>query len=436
MLRNIAIKPIVAVCALGLVFAGLGGSAFGAAAASTTNGTIKNEGPCDKSLPKIQVAAIIVGETPTLDLQDQADALTSSGKAFNSKYNGVGGHCVAITICDPGVDPNKTADCARQVAESDAVATLNDTDAGGPALAIDILEPAGVPRIDISPATEELSSPISYVIGAGGVGTTFMMVPPLTKAGFKKIYLIGVDLPAIDALKSIMGTMAKAYGAEIVGLSKVPAGTTDYQQFITAAEDAGADSVMLPLGDNEAKQVLQAAKQLGSKLDFSVSWGTFGKSDIAALGNFAKQMHFNAEIPPATASDKTWPVLKPLTADIAKGGPKENQRASLKSSPMRSWIALWHLKTIAEQYADPDNLTRESMTAAMNEAADVDTFGLIPPWTPNKPSNILGGAFTRVSNPWYFYGTWDGKKFVIAKDKLNVAEELNGNIKYEQPTAA
>jgi ABC-type branched-subunit amino acid transport system substrate-binding protein len=435
MLRNIAVKPIVAVCAIGLVFAGLGGSAFGAAAASG-NGTIETEGPCDKKLDPIPLAAIIVGETPTLDLQDQADALVSSGKAFNKKYNGVGGHCVSIKVCDPGVDPNQTADCARQVADSDAVATLNDTTPAGAQGVLDILEPAGVARVGVSPGTEELASEITYAIGAGGAGTTFMMVPPLARDGFKKLYLIGVDLPAIDALKAIMGTMAKAYGAEIIGLSKVPAGTTDYQQFVTAAEDAGADSVILPLGDNEAKQVLQAAKQLGSKLDFSVSWGTFGKSDIAALGSFAKQLHFNAEIPPATASTKTWPVLRPLTADVAAGGPKENQRESLKSSPMRSWIALWHFKTIMENFGDPDNVTRESVVAAMNAATDVDTFGLIPPWAPNTESNILGGAFSRVSNPWYYYGTWDGKKFVIAKDKLNIENELNGEIDYEQPAAA
>jgi hypothetical protein len=33
--------------------------------------------------------------------------------------------------------------------------------------------------------------------------------------------------------------MAKAYGAEIIGVSKVPAGTTDFQQFVLAAQDGG-----------------------------------------------------------------------------------------------------------------------------------------------------------------------------------------------------
>jgi ABC-type branched-subunit amino acid transport system substrate-binding protein len=436
MLRNVAIKPIIAVCAIGLLFTGVGGTAFAASTTTTGNGTIKNEGPCDKSKSKVPVAALIVGATPTLDLQDQADALVASAKQFNKKYNGIGGHCFDLTVCDVKDDPNTAADCARQVAASDAVATLNDTTPFGAAQVVSILKAAGIPRVDVSPGTDELADPNSYAIGAGGAGTTFMMVPPLTRNGYKKIYMIGVDVPTIDALKQIMGTMAKAYGAEIIGLSKVPAGTTDFSQFVTAAEDAGADSVILPLGDNEAKQVLQAAQQLNSKLAFSVSQGTFGRADIKALGKFAKQMYFNAEIPPPTASTKTWPVLKNIKADIASGGQKENQPELLKSSPVRSWIALWHLKTIMENSGNVDNITKETVAAAMNSATDVDTFGLIPPWTPNKPSNILGGVFSRVSNPWYYYETWNGKDYVIAKNKLNVAEELNGNTKYDQPAAS
>ena len=185
-----------------------------------------------------------------------------------------------------------------------------------------------------------------------------MMVPPLTRAGVKKIWMIAVDNPQIAALQGIMGTMAKAYGAEIIGVSKVPAGTTDFQQFVLAAQDGGADGVIMPLGNNEAVQVMQAAQQLGSKLKFSSSLGTFGAKDIKDLGAIGKQMYFNAEIPPATASTKTWPVLKNMTADIASDGSKNNQRDKLKTSPMRSWLALWHLKTIMENSADPSTITR------------------------------------------------------------------------------
>ena len=41
---------------------------------------------------------------------------------------------------------------------------------------------------------------------------------------------------------------------------------------------------MLPLGDNEAIQVLPAAEQLGTKLDFSGSLGTFSLDDFKKFG--------------------------------------------------------------------------------------------------------------------------------------------------------
>jgi branched-chain amino acid transport system substrate-binding protein len=285
----------------------------------------------------------------------------------------------------------------------------------------------------VSPGSEDLKSPMSYAIGAGGFGTTFMMGPPLFRTGHKKLWTIGVDVPAMGTIPPLMKDMAAAYGAEMVGLSKVPAGTTDFQQFILAAEDGGADGVILPLGENEAVQVLRAAQQLGTKLDFSASLGTFGKADIKQFGSFAKQIYLNSELPPVTASQKTWPIMKTIIADLGASGKKELQKDQLKSSPVRSWVAVDHFVKIMEKNGDPDNITRESVVAALNAATDVDSYGLIPPWTPNKEGGALG--FTRISQPWYYQATFNGKQFVIAKKKMNAIEELGGNKDYAQPPA-
>ena len=411
-----------------------------ASGASTSRAAslVPNNGPCSKSKPVVELGLITVFDSPVLHLKDQADAAVASVAAFN-KRGGVGGHCLKLTTCDDGADPNKAADCARKMVDSKVVATINDTTANGGQGVIDILSAAGIPRFEVSPATEDLKSPLSYAIGAGGAGTTFMMPVPLFKTGHKKVYLIGVDVPAIGTFPALLKPMADSYGAQIVGLSKVPAGTTDYQQFILAAQDAGADSVMLPLGDNEANQVLQAAKQLNSKLDFSVSLGTFGKADIAKLGSFAKHMYFNAELPPVTASQKTWPILKQVIADLSASGEPQLQKDKIKSSPFRSWVAVNHFVNIMGKN-NPDNITRASVVAALNAAKDVDTYGLIPPWTPNQEGGVKGVAgaltkFTRISQPWYYQVGWDGKQFVVAKDRLNVSEELGGNHAYAQPAA-
>ena len=145
MSRKVSTKLLVVLCSCSLLLAGIAGSAGAASTTATSNGTIKNEGACDPKLPAVPVAALIVGETPALDLQDQADALVTSAKAFNKKYNGIGGHCYEVDVCDVEFDPNIAADCARKLADSDAVATLNDTTPQGAPEVVEILKTAGCP---------------------------------------------------------------------------------------------------------------------------------------------------------------------------------------------------------------------------------------------------------------------------------------------------
>ncbi len=431
MTRKLLIKLLIALAACSLV-----STAFATGAGAAANPYPKT-GACDKSKPPIDVAIMTVFESPQLSLIDQVDAMKASVTAFNKNYKGVGGHCLRLTTCDEENDPNKAEQCARTiVGDSKIVATLNDTIvAGGNTKAVaQIFSGGGLPRVDSSPNTDDLSAPNVYAIGGGGVGTTFMMAPPLLQTGHKKLYMVGVDTPTIEILPRVMEPMIKSYGAQFVGLSKVPGGTTDFQQFITAAEDAGADGVLLPLGENEAVQVLRAAQQLGTKLDFSASLGTFGKTDVASFGKFAKQIHFNAELPPITGDPARWPILPTAIKDLSASGKKELQKDQIKSSPFRSWVAVYHFKTIMEKFGDPDNVSRQSVTAAMNAATDVDSFGLIPLWSPNTTQPVL--TFTRVSQPWYYSVSWDGKKFVVEKKHINLVEELAGRHDYEQPSAA
>ena len=430
MFRNLPIKLLIALTACGLVGATFANGTL--ASVPSAASPFPKTGACDKSKSPVPLGIQTVFESPVLSLIDQVDAAKAAVVAFNKNYEGVGGHCIQLTACDDKADPNTATDSARQFINSDIVATINDTTSFGSKDVATLYTNANFPRVDISPGTDDLASPNAYMIGGGGVGTTFMMAPPLIQAGDKKLYMIGVDTPTIEVIPKVMDPMIKSYGAEFVGLSKVPGGTTDFQQFILAAEDAGADGVMLPLGENEAVQVLRAAQQLGTKLDFSASLGTFGKADVASFGKFAKQIHFNAELPPITAPASQFPILPTVISDLAASGKKELQKDQIKSSPFRSWVAVYHFKTIMEQFGDPDNITRASVLAAMDAAKDVDTFGLMPLWTPSAPSDVLG--FTRISNPWYFNVSWNGKKFVIAKKQLNLSEELAGTHDYAQPT--
>jgi ABC-type branched-subunit amino acid transport system substrate-binding protein len=398
------------------------------------SGLLVDDGPCDPELEPYPLGIMTVFESQILSLIDQVQGAEASVEAFNGR-GGVGGHCMELQTCDTQLDANGEVACARDLVDAGVVATLHDTTAANPEGVVGVTEPAGLPRIGIAPGTQELSASNSFPIGGGSSGTTFMMAPLLAQAGHKNIAVIHVDTPQVQALPGAMADLLEANDAEIVEMIPVPAGTTDYQQFVLAAEDAGADGVMLALGEGEALQVLDAAEQLDSDLVFSASLGTFGQSDAEDLGDFAGNMLFNSEVPPATASQDEWPILADVVNDLEASGEPNLQRSEIKASAVRSWLAVYALTEAVEQFGDPDDVSREGITAALEAAQEIDFFGLIPPWTPSAGTGE--GIFGTVSNPYYYQVSFDpdAGEWVISDTRLNLVEESLGNTDYEQPPA-
>jgi len=403
-----------------------------AAAEVEPSGLLTDNGECDAELEPYPLGIMTVFESPVLSLIDQVNAADAAVEAFNGR-GGIGGHCMDLTTCDTGLDPNGELTCARSFVEDGIVATVHDTTAANPTGVIETTEPAGLPRVGIAPGSEELNAANSYSIGAGGIGTTFMMLPPLANTGHTELALIHVDTPAVQALAGVLQPMLDAHGVELTTMIPVPQGTTDYQQFILAAEDSGATGAMLALGEAEAVQVLGAAQQLATDMEFSTSLGTFGLADAQELGDFGAQIRFNSEVPPATASTEEWPILADVVLDLSASGEPELQRDQIKSSAVRSWLAVFALVQTVEQFGDPDDVSREAITAALESASDVDLHGLAPAWTPRGGTGE--GLLGAVSNPWYFQVNFDPEAddFVVEDERLNVVEEFAGNLDYPQP---
>jgi branched-chain amino acid transport system substrate-binding protein len=397
-----------------------------------SSGLLADDGPCDPELEPYPLGIMTVFESQILSLIDQVQGAEASVEAFNAR-GGIGGHCMELTTCDTQLDANGEVDCARELVDAEVVATVHDTTAANPEGVVGVTEPAGLPRVGIAPGTNELSASNSWPIGGGSSGTTFMMAPLLAQAGNQNIALIHVDTPQVQALPGAMADLLEANDAQITEMIPVPAGTTDYQQFVLAAEESGADGVMLALGEGEALQVLDAAEQLDSDLVFSASLGTFGQSDAEDLGDFAGNMLFNSEVPPATASLDEWPILADVINDLEASGEPNLQRDQIKASAVRSWLSVYALDQVVEQFGDPDDVSREAITAALEAAEDVDFFGLIPPWTPTGGTGE--GIFGTVSNPYYYQVSFDPEagEWVISDTRLNLVEESVGNTDYPQP---
>lgn len=359
-----------------------------------------DDGPCDESLEPLVVGMLTTFQSPVITAEDQALALEAAAVAFNGR-GGANGHCVEIVTCDEKADTNQAIECTRTLDSAGVSVTVNDSTASTPGPEVgDAFKAAGIARFAVNATTPDLTDLNSYPFDAGGIGTVMVMPEPLVADDLKKIATIRVDLPAASALIGIMENMYGDDGAEFIADIPVTAGTTDYSQYVLAAEDAGADGVVVPLGGQEAIQVLRAAQQLDSDLVFSTSLGTLPYRDLVELGDFADQLVLNGSIPPATAD---LPAVRVLVADLAASGEDELQPEALKQSAMKSWVGLYALLDILRT-AETEDFSRANVTALIEASGPIDMLGLTTDWTPRTDNP---GAFPRTGNGYYSFWRWD-----------------------------
>jgi ABC-type branched-subunit amino acid transport system substrate-binding protein len=360
-----------------------------------------DDGACDESLEPLHIGLMTVFESPVLSLEDQALALEASAAAFNAR-GGANGACIEVTTCDDGGTTDQAVECVRTIDEAGVVATVNDQGTAGQAEVSTAMAEAGIPRVASNVTSSDWGDPNAYPMDASGTGVTFLTPQALIESDITQIGVVRVDLAAAGVLISLLEDLYGDEGAEIVSDAPVPAGTTDFTQFILGAEDAGAEGITMAIGENEAIQVVRAGQQLGTDLAIGASLGSFGHSTVAELGDFAEQMVFLWSYAPATFD---LPVYEALRADLAASGEDSLQPENLKASPMRSWLGLYALLYMLREEGTTD-FTREGITAMLQASGPVpmlDVFGG-EDWTPNAGHP---GAFARAgTNHWQVWA-WD-----------------------------
>lgn len=384
-----------------------------------------NDGPCDESAPTVRLGLIAPFNAGPISLGDQAVAAEVSAEAFNAR-GGIAGRCIEMVTCDDGADPNQAADCARSMVDQGVVAEINDTVVAAPDVVSDTFIEVGIPRLDGSPAPIAFGAPNIYTLGMGNLGNVVMMVPPLGQLGMKKYAIIRADVTGASALPTILTPAAEGYGGEIVADIPVTTGTSEFTQFVLAAQDAGADSIIMATGPEETLQVLRAAQQLGVEIPYSLSLGSVTRQDIIDFGDFADNFVFNSLVPAATSDPEPYPLLSVAVSELAASGEKFLQPDTMTESSLMSWVYLYALVKMTRD-AGLTDITRETLTEMLNSATDVDMGNLTPPWTPNLESD---GIFLRVSQPYYWTASWDSEaeNFVMDPDQVDSVAVLKGEV--------
>jgi ABC-type branched-subunit amino acid transport system substrate-binding protein len=362
-----------------------------------------DDGPCDPAKPELKIGLMTVFESPVISLKDQADGLEAAAAGFNER-GGANGSCIRVTTCDDGSQIEQAVECVRTIDEAGVVATVNDQGTAGQAEVSEAMAAAGIPRVASNVAQDDWGDQNAYPLTASGTGSILLMPQALIEQDVKKIGVIRIDLAAASALIGILEGVYEDQGATFPYDVGVPAGTTDYSQFILGAQNAGVGGVAIALGEQEAVQVVRAGQQVGTDLIIGSPLGTFSYKSVSDLDDFAQQMAFLSPIPPATSD---LPVYDAMRGDMTASGTEALQTQNLKVSPMLSWIGLYALLKMIRD-AGMTDFTREGITAMVDAAKDVpmlDIFGG-ENWTPDLDHP---GVYKRAGiNQWSTF-SWDPK---------------------------
>jgi ABC-type branched-subunit amino acid transport system substrate-binding protein len=434
MSKLVRMLALALVMALAAAACGNGGGGEGEGKATTTTAKVDyaalglwDDGPCDTTKPPLKVGLITTFQSPIVSLGDQAKALEAAAKAFNAR-GGANGSCIEAHPCDDGANADKALNCVRELDRAGVVVTVNDQSTAAQAEQAAAFKEAGIPRFAGNVTNNDWGDDNAYPLDASGTGATFMMPAALISEGVKKIGIIRVDSAGAGALKGFISSVFEKQGATFPYDTPVPAGTTDYSQFILGAQNAGVDGVFLAIGEQEAVQVVRAAQQLNTRLLVSATFGTFPYSFVKGLGDFANNMVFVWSYPPATADV---PVYKVLRADLAASGERGLQPENLKASPMRSWIGLYALLKILRD-AKVTDFTRQNVAAAIKAAKDVPMLGLFgdATWTPDTSEP---GVWKRLGLHRWQVWRWDpnasfngSKGNFVPKATIDIAKTLCG----------
>src|SRR5262245_35231459 len=175
-----------------------------------------------------------VFESPVISLESHALALDASAAAFNGR-GGANGACIEVHTCDDGATLDQSLACVDEIDDAEVVATVNDLGTAGQDDVSEAMAEAGIPRIGTNGSNLDWGDQNAYPLDASGTGFIFLMPQGLIEEGIDEIGIVRVNLSAASALQGLLASIYEGEATFPVDLP-VPAGTTDYTQFILAAE--------------------------------------------------------------------------------------------------------------------------------------------------------------------------------------------------------
>ncbi len=180
-----------------------------------------------------------------------------------------------------------------------------------------ILEDAGIPSVaDFGISFSELTSPMSFPIGATAVGGTGGMGAILADHGSDKVDVPYLDLPggAGAVAADFVNYGLTARGAPKATQTPVPINGADLTPSVQQTADKDPDGVALTVTDPELSKWVVAYRQSGGEAQLAGPGASVNVDNVETLGDAAEGMLVSNNLKPATL--KKDPGVKQMLKEV------------------------------------------------------------------------------------------------------------------------
>ena len=323
-----------------------------------------------------------------------------------------------LVFCDPKEDPNVAAECARTFAEEGVVATVGGLSTQGNKIN-EVLEAEGIASVGNFPInSSDFFSSISFPLDGGSVIAYAGSVFQLAKQGAKRLFVARLDVGAAAVIVNIIRAAAESAGMEFVGSVTIPTAAPDMAPYVSAAQDANADSIVMVLALTDATKYLQGAHDVGAKF-------MFGSGPGDARSGLWVGSAQAAPLPPPRVLAKTPEGKEYLKAmkRYAKGLEGPSPDRYFKQFMYSAWNAIKAVEQVIEFLGPDAEVTAASVLEGFRTIPELD-LGVMPPFKPGGPGPVK--IFPRIANTYeYLIRNKNGSLVLTQKEPIDVAAKVD-----------
>jgi branched-chain amino acid transport system substrate-binding protein len=315
-------------------------------------------------------------------------------------------HRVNVLVCDTRLDPARADACARQAVGRRVAAVVGMSTVDSYRV-WPILEGAGIPVIGPRVNSEaDVTSPVSFPLTSGIVGTLTAMPQLLAKEGARTIGVLVTDFgDATDSLVSMIAdglTRTAAAGGPVV---RVPIGVSDLGEYVRQATEGSVDGLVVFVATENRAAPFQAlaAEHFRGKVvtQTSLVQPLLAFDDTSLDGTLLV-----GEFPPFETRSPGMREFQEDLLDRDVGLAFEKDEGALNF-----WLAARVFQRVAAQV---QRIDASSLLQALEHVQGLGTGGLTPPFSASASST----AYPRLFNPTVTFGRvedgnvrWIDKRF-------------------------